>query len=287
VGLLSGLLFAVFVGNPRPAATAKFQQWLLPASVVGLGFGIKINAVLRAGATGIWVTALSLTLTIGLGWLLARWLRVGRVTGQLISTGTAVCGGSAIAAIGPVLNAQPQEMSVALGCVFILNAAALLIFPALGHWAHLSQLQFGTWAAIAIHDTSSVVGAAARFGPDALTTAISIKLARALWILPVVAVAALLCRRMRRDGAKTPVPWFVAYFLGASLMATLVPAPAAVWAGIVTAAKTGLTVTLFLIGAGLSRDVLRSVGWRPLVLATALWTIVSAAAFAGVCCWIK
>src|SRR5882724_9393407 len=229
LGLLAGLLFAVVIGNPVPAATARFQRWLLPASVVGLGFGIKLDAVIRAGATGVCVTAVSLVLTMGLGWLLARWLRVGRVTGQLISTGTAVCGGSAIAAVGPVLDAQPNEMSVALGCVFILNAVALFAFPALGHWAHLSQLQFGTWAAIAIHDTSSVVGAAARFGPDALTTAISIKLARALWILPIVAVAAFLSRHAGRGGGKTPVPWFVAYFLGASFLATLVPAAVEVW----------------------------------------------------------
>lgn len=266
-----GLVLALTVGNPQPTLTAKVQQYLLQASVVGLGFGLQLDAVGRAGLTGAWVTALSLALTVLLGWGLAKLLKVERITGQLITTGTAICGGSAIAAMGPVLGASPREMSVSLGCVFILNAVALFVFPGIGHWAGLAPVDFGYWAAIAIHDTSSVVGAAARYGPEALATAVPVKLARALWILPLVVGAAMLARRDTRP----KVPWFVGLFLLASAMSTYLPAGEAAWGMLTFIARRGLTVTLFLIGAGLSREALREVGWRPFLQAVILWIIVS------------
>lgn len=278
LALAVGLVLALTVGNPQPKLTAKLQQYLLQASVVGLGFGLKLDAVGRAGATGAWATALSLTLTVLLGWGLAKLLKVERITGRLITAGTAICGGSAIAAMGPVLGASPREMSVSLGCVFILNAVALFVFPVIGHWAGLAPVDFGYWAAIAIHDTSSVVGAAARYAPEALATAVPVKLARALWILPLVAGAAMLARR----DTKPKVPWFVGLFLLASATATYLPAGEAAWGVLTTVARQGLTVTLFLIGAGLSREALREVGWRPLLLALVLWIIVSAASLGAV-----
>lgn len=272
--LFGGLVFALLLGNADPQRAAKVQKYLLQGSVVGLGFGIQLGAVVKAGSTGIVATALTLLATFGLGWVLARAFGVEKTAGNLITTGTAICGGSAIAAMGPVLGAQPREMSVSLGCVFVLNAVALFIFPGLGHWAGLTPEQFGWWAAIAIHDTSSVVGAAARFSPEALAVAVPVKLARALWILPLVAVAALL---VRRQGGKTTVPWFVLWFVVASAVASFVPAGAEVYPWLVKAARAGLAVTLFLIGASLSRDNLLSVGWRPFAQGIALWVIVSAA----------
>ncbi len=270
--LFGGLVFALLLGNADPQRAAKVQKYLLQGSVVGLGFGIQLGAVVRAGSTGLVATALTLLATFGLGWVLAKAFAVEKTAGTLITTGTAICGGSAIAAMGPVLGAQPREMSVALGCVFVLNAVALFIFPGLGHWAGLTPEQFGWWAAIAIHDTSSVVGAAARFSPEALAVAVPVKLARALWILPMVAVAALL---VRRQGDKTAVPWFVLWFVVASAVASFVPAGAEVYPWLVKAAKAGLAVTLFLIGASLSRENLLSVGWRPFAQGIALWVVVS------------
>lgn len=275
--LLGGLVFALAVGNADPKRAAKVQKWLLQASVVGLGFGIQFAAVVRAGSTGVVTTAVTLAATIGLGWWLARWFAVERVTGQLISTGTAICGGSAIAAMGPVLGAEARVMSVALGCVFVLNAVALFVFPPIGHALGLSPEQFGYWAAIAIHDTSSVVGAAARYSAESLAVAVPVKLARALWILPLVAFAAW---RERQRGARPVVPWFVFLFIGASALAATVPAGADVFQWLARAAKGGLSVTLFLIGAGLSRDTLRSVGWRPMAMGVVLWLVVSAVSLA-------
>jgi uncharacterized integral membrane protein (TIGR00698 family) len=275
IALLAGIVFALFVGNSDPKRASQVQKYLLQASVVGLGFGIHLTAVIKAGSTGVATTALTLVATMALGLLLARLFAVERTTGHLISTGTAICGGSAIAAMGPVLGAKPREMSIALGCVFVLNAVALFVFPSIGHWAELTPRQFGYWAAIAIHDTSSVVGAAARYAPESLDVAVPVKLARALWILPMVAIAALV---ERQRGAKATVPWFVLWFIVASAIASFLPAGAEVYRFLVLAAKAGLAVTLFLIGASLSREHLLAVGWRPFALGISLWLIVSAAA---------
>jgi uncharacterized integral membrane protein (TIGR00698 family) len=272
VALFGGLVFAMLIGNTDQKRAAKVQKYLLQGSVVGLGFGIQLGAVIKAGSTGVAATALTLLATFGLGWLLARAFAVEKTAGQLITTGTAICGGSAIAAMGPVLGAQPREMSISLGCVFVLNAIALFIFPGIGHWAGLTPEQFGWWAAIAIHDTSSVVGAAARFSSEALAVAVPVKLARALWILPMVAVAAVI---VRNKGGKATIPWFVLWFVVASAVASFVPAGAAIYPWLVKAAKAGLAVTLFLIGASLSKENLTSVGWRPFAQGVVLWVIVS------------
>lgn len=275
--LLAGLAFALFVGNTDLRRTAIVQKYLLQASVVGLGFGIHFDAVVRAGSTGVVLTVATIAGTLALGWLLGRWFAVERVTGQLISTGTAICGGSAIAAMGPVLGAEARTMSVALGCVFLLNAVALFVFPPLGHAVGLTPEQFGWWAAIAIHDTSSVVGAAAKFSPDALAIAVPVKLARALWILPLVAGAAWW---QRRAGAKAAMPWFVLLFMAASLVATFIPAGAAIYPWLARGAKAGLAVTLFLIGASLSKSYLVGVGWRPFALGATLWLMVTVVSLA-------
>lgn len=277
VALLVGLAFALTLGNPQPRVTARVQRWLLQASVMGLGFAVNFQTVVRTGFTGAAVTVLSLAVTLLLGYLLARLFRVERVTGQLVSIGTAICGGSAIAAMGPVLGADEREMSVALGCVFLLNAVALFIFPVVGHWAGLDPTGFGWWAAIAIHDTSSVAGAAARYAPEALATAIPVKLARALWIVPAVVIAATAARRREK---KLSFPWFVPGFVATSLLATFQPAAAGVWQALAFAAKSGLSATLFLIGTSLTTDALRRVGWRPFLHALSLWIIVSVTSLA-------
>lgn len=283
LALFLGLVFAFAVGNTDPKRAAKVQKFLLQASVVGLGFGIHFTAVVRAGSTGVVATAGSLMATLALGFLLARWLQVERVVGGLISTGTAICGGSAIAAMGPVLGAQGNQMSVALGCVFILNAIALFMFPMIGHWAGLTPEQFGYWSAIAIHDTSSVVGAAARYSPEALAVAVPVKLARALWILPMVAIAAVY---VRKQGGRTAVPWFIFLFVAASAIASFFPLGEPVYPILVYAAKAGLAVTLFLIGASLSKTNMQSVGWRPFVQGIALWIVVSIASLLAVKRWV-
>ena len=272
VALFAGIVFALLVGRTDAKRAAKVQKYLLQASVVGLGFGIQLNAVIKAGSTGMLITAGSLVATMGLGLLLARWLQVEPTTGRLISTGTAICGGSAIAAMGPVLDADPRQMSVALGCVFVLNAVALFIFPGIGHWFALTPEQFGYWVAIAVHDTSSVVGTATRYAPEALAIAVPVKLARALWILPMVAVAAVL---VRKPGGRASLPWFIFLFVAASAVVSFVPAGAPVYPWLVLAAKAGLAVTLFLIGASLSPSMLQSVGWRPFAHGITLWLVVS------------
>lgn len=282
VALGAGIVFALVIGRTDAKRAAKVQKYLLQGSVVGLGFGIHFDAVIKAGSTGVALTAGTLLATVGLGLLLARWLGVEPVIGRLISTGTAICGGSAIAAMGPVLGAQPRDMSVSLGCVFVLNAVALFIFPPIGHLMHLSPEQFGYWAAIAIHDTSSVVGAAARYSAESLAIAVPVKLARALWILPMVAVAAVL---VRKPGSKATIPWFIFLFVVASAVASFVPAGAALYPGLVAAAKAGLAVTLFLIGASLSPSMLQSVGWRPFAQGITLWLVVSAVSLGVICAW--
>lgn len=282
VALAVGIVFALTVGRTDAKRAALIQKYLLQGSVVGLGFGIHFDAVIKAGSTGVVLTAGTLLATVGLGLLLARWLGVEPTTGRLIATGTAICGGSAIAAMGPVLGAQPREMSVALGCVFVLNAVALFVFPPIGHALHLSPEQFGYWAAIAIHDTSSVVGAAARYSADSLAIAVPVKLARALWILPMVAVAAVL---VRKPGSKATLPWFIFFFVFASAVASFVPAGGAIYLWLVAAAKGGLAVTLFLIGASLSPSMLQSVGWRPFAQGIVLWLLVSAVSLGVIRLW--
>ncbi len=252
-----------------------------------LGFGMNLGQVFAAGRAGLLYSAVGISLTLGLGMLLGKLFRVDRIGSTLIAAGTAICGGSAIAALGPVLEAGEEAMAVSLGSVFVLNSVGLFLFPALGHHFCLSQPQFGVWAALAIHDTSSVVGAADRYGPAALAIAVPIKLVRALWIVPVCLLFATLLRS--RSGkaaqAKMPKPWFLLWFLLAASVASSLPTALpqcaatshSAFATLVTLGKSGLAVTLFLIGSSLNRQALRRVGVRPLLQAVLLW-IVSASA---------
>lgn len=275
IALAIGLLIGLTVGNPYLKMTKKATKILLQVSVVGLGFGINLWQVLAASREGVLFTIATIIGTLALGLVVGRWLKLSPKTVHLISSGTAICGGSAIAAVGPVLNADENEMSVALGTIFILNSIALFLFPAIGHLVGLTQTQFGIWAAIAIHDTSSVVGAAGRYGAEAQAIATTVKLARALWIVPLVIVTSLV---FKTKGAKITIPYFILFFVVASVLATYVPLVATASKTITAIARTGLTVTLFLIGSGLSRAMLRKVGARPLVLGVTLWVVISVVA---------
>ncbi|MEA2491327.1 MAG: hypothetical protein QOH21_3119 [Acidobacteriota bacterium] len=273
LALALGLILALTIGNPFAGRTAKATKLLLQVSVVGLGFGMNLGKVVAAGRTGILFTLATITGTLLLGYAIGRAMGITRGTAHLIASGTAICGGSAIAAVGPVIGASDEEMSVSLGTVFILNAIALFLFPPIGTLLHLSQTQFGVWAAIAIHDTSSVVGAAAKYGAEALQIATTVKLTRALWIVPLTIGTAF---AFRRKAAKVTIPWFILFFLLASVARTYIAAPVELWDVLVRLARIGLTITLFLIGAGLSRKTLVAVGIRPMLLGVILWITISA-----------
>lgn len=274
VALFMGLVFALTCGQAYPKFNKKVSKMLLQYSVVGLGFGMNLEASLASGREGMEFTILSVVGTMIIGWFIGRkLLRVNRDTSYLISSGTAICGGSAIAAVGPVLNAKDSDMSVALGTIFILNAIALFVFPVVGHWLGMSQQEFGTWAAIAIHDTSSVVGAGAAYGEEALQVATTIKLTRALWIIPLALVTSFI---FKGDGRKITIPYFILFFVLAMVVNTYLlgemPQVGQVISGL---ARKGLTLTLFFIGASLSRDVLKAVGLKPLVQGVLLWIVIS------------
>lgn len=278
IALALGLVLAFTVTNPFPKLTGKPTKYLLQASVVLLGFGMNLGAVYKAGKDGILFTIATIFGTLILGYFVGKLLNVQRKTSALISSGTAICGGSAIAAVGPAINAEPEEMSVSLGTVFVLNSVALFAFPLIGQAIGLTQDQFGIWSAIAIHDTSSVVGASQAFGEQALAIATTVKLARALWIAPVAFMFAFLYRKADA-GSKTKIaiPWFIFLFVAAAAFRTYAPAfiLPSIFDSLVSAAKAGMTVTLFLIGASLSRETLRAVGVRPLIQGVLLWIVIS------------
>jgi uncharacterized integral membrane protein (TIGR00698 family) len=282
--LAAGLAIALTLGNPFPDRARAVVRKLLPAAVVGLGGAMDLAMVARAGARGMIFTMVNLAVAGALGALLARALGVDRRTGLLVTVGTAICGGSAIAAAGPVLGADDREMSVALGTVFVLNAVALVVFPPIGHSVGLGQTSFGLWAALAIHDTSSVVGAALQYGREALETATTVKLARALWIVPLtLALGAAERRRgVEPPGAKTRQPWFILGFVAVAALATYVPGLRPAGLVVAQVARHALVLTLFLIGLGLSRSTLRAVGWRPLVLGISLWVLMAAGTLAAI-----
>ena len=275
VALLAGLIFAFTCKNPYPKFNKKCSKYLLQVAVVCLGFGMNLQESLRSGADGMLFTVVSVVSVMALGVLLGYSLHINRKTSTpsyLISSGTALCGGSAIAAVGPVLKADENEMAVSLGVIFILNAVALFIFPPLGHMLDMSQAQFGTWAAIAIHDTSSVVGAGEVYGEQALQMATLIKLTRALWIIPLAVVTMFIFR----DGSgKVSIPWFIFLFILAMVANTYLPLPEWLTAALVWVARRGMVVTLFLIGASLSLATVKQVGVKPLLLALALWVVIS------------
>lgn len=274
VALFLGLIFALVCGQAHPKFNKKTSKYLLQYSVVGLGFGMNLQASLASGKEGMEFTIISVVGTMLIGMFIGRKiLKVDRDTSYLISSGTAICGGSAIAAVGPVLKAKDSEMSVALATIFVLNAVALFIFPVLGHWLGLDQQQFGTWAAIAIHDTSSVVGAGAAYGEEALKVATTIKLTRALWIIPMAFATSFI---FKSKGQKISIPWFILFFVLALVVNTyLLDGVPQLGAAINGIARKTLTITMFFIGASLSIDVLKAVGIKPLIQGILLWIIIS------------
>jgi uncharacterized integral membrane protein (TIGR00698 family) len=271
VALVMGAFLSLFFGNPWPQKSAYYSKIILQLSVVGLGFGLGLGDVMRTGKDSIVYTILGICFTLTIGFLLGKLFKTNMNTVALISFGTAICGGSAIAAMAPVLKAKDDETAVALATVFTLNSAALLLFPFIGHQLHLEQSIFGTWAGLAIHDTSSVVGATSAYGTQALAIGTTVKLTRALWITPVVIITTLI----KKTDQKAKVPLFIIGFILAATIRTLLPQYAYYWVELAAVAKQFLVVTLFMIGAGLSGDVLRQVGIKPLLLGFTLWLLVS------------
>ena len=276
LALLGGLIYGLSAVHPFHLESKRLAKFLLQASVVALGFGMNLHEVVHAGRSGFLYTAISITCVMLLGLGFGYILHVGKKSAFLISAGTAICGGSAIAAVGPIAEASEEEMAVSLGAVFILNSVALFLFPVIGYALHMTQAQFGLWSALAIHDTSSVVGATARYGATALAIGTTIKLARALWIVPLSLVTAVTVK----SKARIQWPWFILLFCLAALLNTLLPAFTPTFGVLNHLGKIGLTVTLFLIGTGLNKETLKRVGARPLLQGLALWIIVGASTLA-------
>ena len=279
LALFLGLAFALICGQAHPKFNKKTSKYLLQYSVVGLGFGMNLDSALASGKEGMEFTIISVIGTLLIGWFIGRKvLKLDRNTSYLISSGTAICGGSAIAAVGPVVKANDREMSVALATIFILNAIALFIFPVIGHALGMSQHEFGTWAAIAIHDTSSVVGAGAAYGEEALKVATTIKLTRALWIIPMAFATSFI---FKSKGQKISIPWFMFFFVLAMIVNTyLLGSVPELGSAINGLARKTLTITMFFIGASLSMDVVRSVGLKPLIQGILLWVVISCSTLA-------
>lgn len=281
LALFLGIMFALIFKHPFPKQSKKLSKYLLQAAVVGLGFGMNLYNSLQAGKEGILFTIVSVIGVMILGCLIGRWLKILPKMSYLISSGTAICGGSAIAAVSPIIDADENETSVSLAVIFVLNAIALFLFPVLGHLLNLTQVEFGTWAAIAIHDTSSVVGAGKTYGEEALMVATTVKLTRALWIIPLSIVTVFIYGK--KEGHRISIPWFIFFFIGAMVFSTFVPIPHALLHGISLASHSMLSLTLFLIGTGLSVSALKSVGFRPVILGVALWAIISVVSLGVIC----
>ncbi|RYE21790.1 MAG: putative sulfate exporter family transporter [Sphingobacteriales bacterium] len=278
IALFLGLLVAQFMGHPYQQHNKKITTYLLQYSIVGLGFGMNIETALKAGSQGFIFTIVSILGTLLLGTVLGRLFKIDKKTSHLISSGTAICGGSAIAAVAPVIRAEEQQISVSLGIVFILNSIALFVFPYIGQSLGLTGHQFGLWCAIAIHDTSSVVGAASAYKigtQEAIEVATTVKLARALWIIPLALVSTMFFKEGKQ---KIKIPYFIGGFILAMIIYTYVPAIHPISGYIVAIAKKGLTVTLFLIGAGLSRKAIKAVGVKPFLQGVILWVVISVTA---------
>ena len=280
IALFSGLILALAIGAPFSNSNKFISKYLLQISVVGLGFGMNLLDSVKAGSDGMFFTMFSVVSVLFIGITVGKWLGISKIPSFLIASGTAICGGSAIAAVGPIAKADECEMSVSLATIFVLNAIALFLFPVLGNWLHLSQHQFGMWAAIAIHDTSSVVGAGATFGEEALKVATTVKLTRALWIIPLSVFTSIY---FKSKGDKVFIPWFIFLFILAMVLNTYLNIPATFTHGIVSISRQSLTLTLFFIGAGLSRATLKSVGVRPLVLGLTLWIFIAVVSLGFIC----
>lgn len=270
IALVAGFLFVCLFGNPFHKYMGKLTKYLLQISVVGLGFGMNVHSALSAGKEGFWITITSIVLVLGLGYFFGKMLKMPRKVSHLVASGTAICGGSAIAAVAPAVKADENEMSMSLGVVFLLNAIALILFPVIGHMLGMSQHDFGTWCAIAIHDTSSVVGAASAYGEEALMVATTVKLARALWIIPISLISALM---FKSGNNKISIPWFIFIFILAMLANSYLPL-GKVSGYVFDGSKSLLVATLFLIGSNLSIKKMREVGIKPLILGVMLWVVV-------------
>jgi uncharacterized integral membrane protein (TIGR00698 family) len=288
VARVGGITFGFTADHPYRKEASSLSKLLLQVSVVLLGFGMNLQQVVHAGKSGFLYTAISICCAVVVGLLLGKLFKVGGKASYLITLGTAICGGSAIAAIAPITDANEEEISVSMGIVFLLNSVALLLFPAIGWWLHLSQNQFGLWAALAIHDTSSVVGAAAKYGPQALAVGTSVKLARALWIVPVSLITASYMSGSAKGDGKSKlrgtvkVPWFIFLFVGASVLSTYLPRFMSMYLNFNRLGKAGLTATLFLIGTSLSKQTLQAVGIKPFLQGVILWIIVGTASLVAI-----
>jgi len=275
--LALGLVVGIVFFNPFPDKSKVVTKYLLQGAIIGLGFGMNFTKVVEAGREGFVFTLMTIGAAMGLGYLLGRWLKVEKGISYLISVGTAICGGSAIAAVSQVIKADDKEISVSIGTVFILNAVALFIFPPIGNWFGMSQEQFGVWAAIAIHDTSSVVGAASQYGNESLMIATTVKLARALWIIPLALITSVV---FKKQSSASSFPWFILFFILASLFNTYIEIPEILSTGILKISKLAFSVTLFLIGAGISLKTIKKVGARPLIQGVVLWLVILLASLA-------
>jgi uncharacterized integral membrane protein (TIGR00698 family) len=272
LALLLGFIIAQTIEHPFEKWNSIAINWLLKSSIVLLGFGMNLHKAFEAGKTGFIFTIFSIVITFLVGWLFGKKLGVDNKTSFLITSGTAICGGSAIAAVSPIVQANQKQMSVALGTVFILNSVALLLFPIIGHLLNLTEHQFGLWAAVAIHDTSSVVGAASKYGHESLQVATTVKLARALYIIPLSLITAYF---YKSGNSKIKIPYFIGLFILTMIIGTYMPAFNSTYSVLVMIAKKGLTITLFLIGSGLSINKLKSVGAKPLIQGVGLWIFIS------------
>lgn len=285
--VIGASVIAMFIGMlingyRKPGKTTapgvKFTaKKILKFAIILLGASLNVTTILNVGRMSLTVMLFTLLTCFGGGYFIGRALGLDWKLSNLISAGTGICGGSAIAAVAPVIDADENQTSLSLATIFILNAVALFVFPVIGHWLGMGQTQFGTWAAIAIHDTSSVVGAGAAYGEEALKVATTVKLTRALWIIPLSLVSALI---FRQKGKKIQIPWFIFWFVVAMLVNTYCNLPTQLTHGISVAARCGLSATLFLIGGGLSIEVIRKVGLKPLVLGIILWAVISVASLA-------
>jgi uncharacterized integral membrane protein (TIGR00698 family) len=270
LALLGGLVYGFASAHPFHVESKSLAKFLLQLSVVALGFGMNLREVLHAGRSGFLYTAVSIIIAMLVGLSLGALIHVGKKSAFLISAGTAICGGSAIAAVGPIADASEEEMAVSLGTIFVLNSVALFLFPVVGYVFHMSQAQFGLWSALAIHDTSSVVGATSRYGTEALAIGTTIKLARALWIVPLSLMTAVISK----SKARIQWPWFIMLFCLAASLKTFLPAFHSTFGTLNHLGTIGLTVTLFLIGTGLNHHTLKRVGVHPLLQGFVLWTIL-------------
>ena len=278
MALFCGILLA-FLKIERPFEFKKYSSPLLQYSVVLMGFGMSLQQVIEVSSKGIILTACSVLLVFLFGMLLGRLLKVDRNTAMLISSGTAICGGSAIAAVSPIIKAKDNQISFALTVVFVLNALALFIFPPIGRALNMGEVDFGYWSAIAIHDTSSVVGAGAAYGPDALQTAVTVKLARTLWIIPLSFLVLFINRKHDSNKGKVKIPWFILYLVVAILIAFLLPQFSELYTNLAFLGRRGMVVALFMIGCGFSVEDLKKAGWRSFVLGVLLWIVIAVISF--------